>query len=75
MQVLNVAERAPKPAHSKMRINPEIKAQVEQIYEKAVLPLRTQLTASAATNNVGGLCSVVTQNSQEALLKCSPSLS
>ena len=67
MQVLNVMS-APKTGTFQMRINPEIKAQVEQIYEKSGLTLTDAINCFLQQSiNVGGLPFVVTQNSQEAL--------
>ena len=69
MQALNVMN-APKTGTFQMRINPEIKAQVEQIYEKSGLTLTDAINCFLQQSiNVGGLPFVVTQNSQEALRK------
>ena len=67
MQPLNVMN-APKTGTFQMRINPQIKAQVEQIYEKSGLTLTDAINCFLQQSiNVGGLPFVVTQNSQEAL--------
>ena len=59
MQVLNVMN-APKTGTFQMRINPEIKAQVEQIYEKSGLTLTDAINCFLQQSiNVGGLPFVV----------------
>lgn len=67
MQTLNVMT-APKTGTFQMRINPEIKAQVEKLYEQSGLSLTDAINCFIQQSlNVGGLPFVVTQNSQEAL--------
>lgn len=67
MQTLNVMT-APKTSTFQMRINPEIKARVEQMYEQSGMSLTDAINCFIQQSlNVGGLPFVVTQNSQEAL--------
>lgn len=66
-KVLSVAT-APKTGTFQMRINPEIKEQVEAIYAKCGMTLTDAVNAFIQQSlNVGGLPFLVTQNSQEAL--------
>lgn len=66
-KVLSVAT-APKTGTFQMRINPEIKEQVEAIYTKCGMTLTDAVNAFIQQSlNVEGLPFLVTQNSQEAL--------
>lgn len=59
---------APKTSTFQMRINPEVKAYAEQVFEKSGLSLTDAINCFLQQSiNVGGLPFVVTQNSQEAL--------
>ena len=67
MPELNVAT-APKSGTFQMRINPEIKVQVEKIYAACGMTLTDAInTFLQQSINVGGLPFLVTQNSKEAL--------
>lgn len=67
MQPLNVMN-APKTSTFQMRINPEIKARVEKVYEQSGMSLTDAINCFIQQSlNVGGLPFVVTQNSQDAL--------
>ena len=67
MPKLNVAT-APKNGTFQMRINPEIKEQVEKIYADCGMTLTDAInTFLQQSINVGGLPFLVTQNSREAL--------
>ena len=67
MSELNVAN-APKSSTFQMRINPEIKERVEQIYANCGMTLTDAInTFLQQSINVGGLPFLVTQNSREAL--------
>ena len=67
MAELNVAT-APKTGMFQMRINPEIKEQVEKIYADCGMTLTDAVnTFFQQSINVGGLPFLVTQNSKEAL--------
>jgi len=64
---LNVAN-APKTGTFQMRINPEIKDQVEKIYANCGMTLTDAINAFIQQSlNVEGLPFLVTQNSKEAL--------
>ena len=59
---------APKTATFQMRINPEVKSQVEQIFSNCGMTLTDAINVFLQQSmNVGGLPFVVTQNSKEAL--------
>ena len=59
---------APKTATFQMRINPEIKEQVEKIYANCGMTLTDAINSFLQQSiNVGGLPFLVTQNSKEAL--------
>ena len=67
MSELNVAT-APKNGTFQMRINPEIKEQVEKIYADCGMTLTDAInTFLQQSINVGGLPFLVTMNSKEAL--------
>ena len=67
MSELNVAT-APKNGTFQMRINPEIKEQVEKIYAGCGMTLTDAInTFLQQSINVGGLPFLVTMNSKEAL--------
>lgn len=67
MESLNVAT-APKTGTFQMRINPEIKAHVENIYANCGMTLTDAINAFLQQSiNVEGLPFLVTQNSKEAL--------
>ena len=67
MPELNVAT-APKNSTFQMRINPDIKEQVERIYANCGMTLTDAInTFLQQSINVGGLPFLVTQNSKEAL--------
>lgn len=64
---LNVAT-APKTSTFQMRINPEVKARVENIYANCGMTLTDAINAFLQQSmNVEGLPFLVTQNSREAL--------
>jgi addiction module RelB/DinJ family antitoxin len=59
---------APKTGTFQMRINPEIKAQVEQIYARCGMTMTDAINAFLQQSiNVEGLPFLMTQNSKEAL--------
>lgn len=59
---------APKTGTFQMRINPEIKEQVEAIYANCGMTLTDAINAFIQQSiNIGGLPFLVTQNSREAL--------
>lgn len=67
MDTLTVAT-APKTATFQMRINPEIKEQVEKIYANCGMTLTDAINAFLQQSiNVEGLPFLVTQNSKEIL--------
>lgn len=67
MAELNVAT-APKTGMFQMRINPEIKEQVEKIYADCGMTLTDAVnTFFQQSINVGGMPFLVTRNSKEAL--------
>lgn len=64
---LNVAI-APKTGTFQMRINPEIKKQVEEIYANCGMTLTDAVNVFFQQSlNIGGLPFLVTQNSKEAI--------
>lgn len=64
---INVAN-APKTATFQMRINPEIKSQVEDIYAKCGMTLTDAINVFIQQSiNVEGMPMLVTQNSREAI--------
>lgn len=64
---INVAT-APKTATFQMRINPEIKSRVEDIYAKCGMTLTDAINIFIQQSiNVEGMPMVVTQNSKEAI--------
>lgn len=66
-KTLNIVT-APKTATFQMRINPEIKEQVEKIYANCGMTLTDAINSFLQQSiNVGGLPFLVTQNSKEAL--------
>jgi addiction module RelB/DinJ family antitoxin len=59
---------APKTGTFQMRINPEIKAQVEQIYARCGMTMTDAINAFLQQSiNVEGLPFLMTQNSKDAL--------
>ncbi len=59
---------APKTGTFQMRINPEIKKQVEEIYAESGMTFTDAVNAFIQQSlNVGGLPFLITQNSREAL--------
>lgn len=67
MQELHVTN-APKSTTFQMRINPDIKARVEEIYSNCGMTLTDAINAFLQQSiNVGGLPFLVTQNSKQAL--------
>ena len=59
---------APKTTTFQMRINPDIKAQVEQIYANCGMTLTDAINAFIQQSiNVEGMPFLITQNSKEAL--------
>lgn len=66
-KALNIVT-APKTTTFQMRINPEIKEQVEKIYANCGMTLTDAINSFLQQSiNVGGLPFLVTQNSREAL--------
>lgn len=66
-KILNVAT-APKTGTFQMRINPQIKEQVESIYARCGMTLTDAVNAFIQQSlNVEGMPFLVTQNGQEAL--------
>lgn len=64
---INVAN-APKTATFQMRINPEIKSQVEDIYARCGMTLTDAINVFIQQSiNVEGMPMLVTQNSREAI--------
>lgn len=64
---INVAN-APKTATFQMRINPEIKSQVEDIYARCGMTLTDAINVFIQQSiNVEGMPMLVTQNSKEAI--------
>ena len=67
MENLNVMN-APKTSTFQMRINPEVKSQVEQIFQNCGMTLTDAINIFIQQSiNVGGLPFIVTQDSKEAL--------
>lgn len=67
MEALNIMT-APKTATFQMRINPEIKNYVEQMFANSGMSLTDAINCFLQQSiNTGGLPFVVTQNSREAL--------
>lgn len=59
---------APKTATFQMRINPEVKSRVEEIYSRCGMTLTDAINVFLQqTINVEGLPLIVTQNSREAI--------
>ncbi len=68
MDTLMTVATAPKTATFQMRINPEIKKQVEEIYAASGMTMTDAVNAFLQQSiNVGGLPFLVTQNSKDAL--------
>ena len=64
---INVAT-APKTTTFQMRINPEIKSQVEEIYAKCGMTLTDAINVFIQQSiNVEGMPMLITQNSKEAI--------
>lgn len=69
MTNLSVAT-APKTGTFQMRINPEIKAQVEDVYAACGMTFTDAVNAFIQQSlNVGGMPFLVTQNSKDALME------